>query len=175
MQFSKSQQKVQNFISVTESHELPTEGSFNAQATSECGASLTSLSAMEGEAAAESADPSSTVIAELGSKSIRHCYCLVDFEFCESAVAHESVSFQWGRSGRVLPRSLTTPLPDRQNDAERQKKASSTFYLQFLPNDWYPKLLIFFKLVVARRAVYHTLNVITISLYVRPSVCVKWV
>ncbi len=32
-----------------------------------------------------------------------------------------------------------------------------------------------FKRVVARRAVYHTLNVITISLYVRPSVCVKWV
>ncbi len=30
-----------------------------------------------------------------------------------------------------------------------------------------------FKRVVARRAVYHTLNVITISLYVRPSVCVK--
>ncbi len=30
-----------------------------------------------------------------------------------------------------------------------------------------------FKRVVARRAVYHTLNVITISLYVCPSVCVK--
>ncbi len=30
-----------------------------------------------------------------------------------------------------------------------------------------------FKRVVARRAVYHTLNVITISLYVRPSVCVE--
>ncbi len=28
-----------------------------------------------------------------------------------------------------------------------------------------------FKRVVTRRAVYHTLNVITISLYVRPSVC----
>ncbi len=34
-------------------------------------------------------------------------------------------------------------------------------------------LLSFFKRVVARRAVYHTLNVITISLYVCPSVCVK--
>ncbi len=32
-----------------------------------------------------------------------------------------------------------------------------------------------FKRVVARRAVYHTLNVITISLYVRLSVCVKQV
>ncbi len=32
-----------------------------------------------------------------------------------------------------------------------------------------------FKRVVARRAVYHTLNVITISLYVCPSVCVKQV
>ncbi len=32
-----------------------------------------------------------------------------------------------------------------------------------------------FKRVVARRAVYHTLNVITISLYVCPPVCVKWV
>ncbi len=30
-----------------------------------------------------------------------------------------------------------------------------------------------FKRVVARRAVYHTLNVITISLYVCPSVCVE--
>ncbi len=29
-----------------------------------------------------------------------------------------------------------------------------------------------FKRVVARRAVYHMLNVITISLYVCPSVCV---
>ncbi len=34
---------------------------------------------------------------------------------------------------------------------------------------------VFVKRVVARRAVYHTLNVITISLYVRPSVCVEWV
>ena len=29
----------------------------------------------------------------------------------------------------------------------------------------------FFKRVVARRTVYHKLNVITISLYVRPSIC----
>ncbi len=35
--------------------------------------------------------------------------------------------------------------------------------------------LLTFKRVVARRAVYHTLNVITISLYVRLSVCVEWV
>ncbi len=38
----------------------------------------------------------------------------------------------------------------------------------------FPKSLLF-KRVVARRAVYHTINVITISLYVHPSVCVKWV
>ncbi len=35
------------------------------------------------------------------------------------------------------------------------------------------KCFFLFKRVVARRAVYHTLNVITISLYVCPSVCVE--
>ncbi len=48
------------------------------------------------------------------------------------------------------------------NDSDQ---SGSHFYVLVFP--------FIFKRVVARRAVYHTLNVITISLYVCPSVCVK--
>ena len=82
--------------------------------------------------------------------------CTISSDFCSADSLNRRKSLWEGLVVRVEMRALGSVT-------ERNGVQCRTFACFFR----------LFKRVVARRAVYHTLNVITISLYVHPSVCVK--
>ncbi len=77
------------------------------------------------------------------------------------------------RSHTKLGSRSYPPKPDRTTSVNGFYDTCVTFLKMMKHKNPVQFLVCIFKRVVARRAVYHTLNVITISLYVHPSVCVK--